>query len=103
MSTFWIVLLTALLTILAQKFLNGLYDFIKNKAMESLADLCTFALGQQCFALRLTQGQESYFVVQMSESKKCIIFTNEVIAQMPKGFANKVEYVRGLPLSEKWA
>lgn len=74
MSTFWIVLFTALLTILAQKFLNGLYDFIKNKAMESLADLCTLALGQQCFALRITKDQESYFVVQMSESKKVHYF-----------------------------
>ena len=70
--------------------------------MESLEDLCTLALGQQCFALRLTKGEESYFVVQISDSKKCIIFTNEVIKQMPKGYTNKIEYVRGLLLNEKW-
>ena len=102
MSTFWIILLTALLTSLAQKFLNWLNDFVKSKAMESLEDLCTLALGQQCFALRLTKGEESYFVVQISDSKKCIIFTNEVIKQMPKGYTNKIEYVRGLLLNEKW-
>lgn len=84
------------------KVLEWFKRFYKNKAMESLADLCTLALGQPCFALRLTKGEESYFVVQMSESKKCIIFTNEVIAQMPKGYTNKIEYVRGLPLSEMW-
>ena len=102
MSTFWIVLLTALLTILAQKFLNWLCDFTRSKAMESLSDLCTLALEQQCFTLHITKDKETYFVVQMSESKKCIIFTNEVIKQMPKGYTNKIKYVRGLPLSEKW-
>lgn len=102
MSTFWIVLLTILLTIGAQKALYKLCNIVQNMAIKSLSKLCKEALGEECFTVQITSGDESYFITQLCNSRKCIIFTNEVIAQMPKGYANKIEYVRGLPLSEKW-
>lgn len=102
MSTFWIVLLTILLTVGAQKALHKFSCIVQNEAIKSLPVLCKEALGEECYTVQITKGGESYFITQLFGSKKCIIFTDEVIAQMPKGFANKVEYVRGLPLSEKW-
>lgn len=101
MSTFWIVLLTILLTVGIQKALHEVSCIVQNGAIKSLSTLCKEALGEDCFTVQITIGIKSYFVVQLSESKKYIIFTNEVVAQMPKDYASKIEYVRRLPLSEK--
>lgn len=102
MSTFWIVLITVILTVGAQTVIRILTEVLKNITMQALSELCTIALVQPCFTVALTKGEETYFIVQLSNSKNCIVFSRDVVRQMPEGLENKIEYVRNLPCSNDW-
>lgn len=103
MSTFWIVLITVILTVGAQTVIRILTEVLKNITMQALSELCTRALMQPCFTVALTKGEEIYFITQLSNSKKCIVFTRDVLRQMPKGgLENKIEYVQNLSCSNDW-
>lgn len=101
MPMFFVVLATVLLTVAAQKLIKFIRDSIRKEAIAALAILCKAAFNENCFGMYMNKLGEEFFIVNLCESKKYIIFNNETIRNMPKDTVKNMEYIRNLPLVDK--
>lgn len=98
---FFIVLATVLLTIGAQKLVKFIINSINEEVAVRLMIICETVFHEECFAMCMNKLGEEFFIVNLCESKKYIIFNNETIRNMPKDTVKNMEYIRNLPLVDK--
>lgn len=101
MPMFFIVLTTVLLTIGAQKLVKFIRDSIRKEAMAAITILCKAAFNEICFAMYMNKLGEEFFIVQLCDRRKYVIFNNETITNMPKDTTKTIEYIRNLPLVDR--